>query len=143
MPSSCCNSKRAGCDENFAECVVCPPPPPEDNACVQNITIQVAGLDDDIRVERNGVPIVDRRFKDLGQYDAVLNGARFGFRQGDIIVLKVFTQGATYSRGKWSAVVKYIRAEEEVTATFGATLDPAPIPTTPGQEYFQFAQFTI
>ncbi len=143
MPSSIVNDTRAACDENHKECVVCPPEAPDENACIASIDLNVAKIIDDIRVEVNGVPIIDSRCAGIGSYSRLIIGSKHGLKELDVITLKVFAKGMSFCVGAWFADVKYARNGSEFVLTFRDVNDTAPQPVTPGQEYYQFAQFTL
>ena len=136
-------TQRTACPEDLYKCEVCAPVAPDDLACIVSIDLNVVKLLDDIRVEVNGEPIIDARWHGIGNYSKIIDGAKHKLKEGDVITLKAFAAGATYCIGTWYAAVKYARAGGESVITFRDVNDTAPRPVTPGQEYYQFAQFTI
>ena len=137
------HTSQPACRKDLHECYVCPPKSPEQNAFVIELDINVVKILDDIRIERNGDPIIDDRHTGIGNYTKILIASRYGLKQGDIITFKVFAKGATFVRGAWSVDVKYAVAGVETVVNYKALLDSAPIAVTPGQEYYQFAQFIL
>ncbi len=141
--SSTCNTPRVSeCPPRLAQCVVCPPDAPDSQPCIKDIKISVKTLADDIRVQVNGVSILDRRYSP-GPSFFLRTFPGHLFKLDDVITLDVYTKGATYTVGSWDAIVTYIRGERETESTFRATLDSTPIPTPSGEEYINFATFTL
>jgi hypothetical protein len=135
-----CGHTTSHCPEDLHSCKVCPPATPDTTPCVKSIEFVVKNLDDDIRIDVNGQAILDRRLPDKAYFQQTV---KHDYRVGDLVELYIWSGGPTYSAGAWYANILYCRNGVESVLTVKDVRDSSPVPTTPEQEYYKFAEFTL